>query len=44
MVEAILMRRCNKLEEECKGFNDWILEEKEGFVNPLVPQQPTHLS
>lgn len=43
VVGAILMRR--KLpEEECKGFNKWILEEKEGFENSRVPQHPTQLS
>lgn len=43
-VGAILMRQRNMPEEECKGFNERILEEKEGFVNSLVPQHPAHLS
>lgn len=38
------MRRRNTPEEECKGFNEQILEKKEGFVNSLAPKQPTHLS
>lgn len=31
-------------EEECKGFNEGILEDKQGFENSLVPKHPTQLS
>ena len=31
VVGAVLMRQRKTLEEECKGFNEWILEEREGF-------------
>lgn len=30
--------------KECKGFNEGILEEKEGFDNSLVPKHPAQLS
>lgn len=44
MVGAILMRERNMPEEGCKGFNERILEEKEGFANSPVPKHPIHLS